>query len=196
MIEQTINLREIMGLPLVQEALQTAAKKKDQAELQKRIEILDGIEQAENEMLELEKELVGARKKLEDVIEQMQKERGRVGALEGRKSTASRRYNQLFRDLRNFGERDINDARLVIDCALRGCEEEIARWEGARFTMNSVQRAELLKKAAIALPDLREALPKLRKAQEQIGKLAMSHKSPVEVAAQSRAILEMAGLTQ
>ena len=196
MIEQTINLREIMGLPLVQEALQTAAKKKDQAELQKRIEILDGIEQAENEMLALEKELVGARKKLEDVIEQMQKERGRVGALEGRKSTASSRYNQLFRDLRNFGERDINDARLVIECALRGCEEEIARWEGARFARNPVQRAELLNKAAIALPDLREALPKLQKAQEQIGKLAMVRKSPADIAAQSRAILEMAGIKQ
>lgn len=190
-----ICLKDILRLPMVQQAIQMNAAKLSEAEMAKRIELLDGIEAAQIAIDLHEADIVKARKKLEDAQAAMQSERGKVGALEMKRNEASRRYNHLSRELGNYGEREVAKARLTIACALDGVTREIKAWESVKFS-KTARRVELMDEAAEKLPELRDFEKRLTKAADSLAALSAARVSPQDVVDQARAVLRLAGIEE
>lgn len=188
----SINIENLLDIPAVRQALQQYARETGEAERRKRIAIIDEIQEVEAEMIELEKERVAARKKFDQANAAMQIERGKLGNVTQRQGDASRRYNNLHRTLKEYGERIIIDAAVRINCVKSGVESDLARREAILAGSNCHHTQK--DRARDRLDELRRYLPELIHAGEAIEQLRLAPLSPAEIAVQVAAIMDAASL--
>jgi len=175
-----MNIADILKLPAIRAAIDQEQRQASSAEHKRRVEIIDEIEAVEADMAGLERDAKAATASMEKAHAAWVVERGKAGKVAQNAAQASRRYNTLLRDLRDYGERPVIDGELHINNTLAGLSTEIELLTGHLRS----RRPEVHQKAEERLPELKAKLAKVERAAESIARLRRSRLSPWDLRVQ------------